>query len=297
MASPLVRIVTDSSCDLPAAIIEALKITVVPIVVRFGHEVYADGQLSREEFWHRTLTAPPYPETSQPSIGAFERTFDRLTADGSSVVCLTITSKHSGTYNCAWAASQRFPGLVRVIDTTTLSLGHGLQVVAAARAAAVGHIAEEIVALVTDIRQRMRMFILLDTIEYLRRGGRADGLMPLLDRVARVLRIKPILTLANGRLSLFTLVRSHKHGQARLKQEIERLMPVEQLAVVHSRFAEVAADMAQKLAQLTGLPFDPAQSNSSTSVIVGETGPALASHAGPKVIGVVAVRRRDSTAK
>lgn len=276
-----VHIVTDSGCDLPTAIIETLKITVVPLIVRFGSEVYQDGQLSREEFWNKATSAPPYPQTSQPSIGAFEETFERLTADGSSVVCLTITGKHSGTYNTAWAASQRFPGLVHVIDTASLSLGQGLQVLAAARAAAAGRIAEEIVALITDLRQRVKLFILLDTIEYLRRGGRADGLIPILDRMVRALHVKPLLTLVDGRLSPLTLARSHSHGLARLKQEIERLMPVEHLAVVHSRFAEAATDIAQKLAQLTGL--------SSSDLLVVETGPVLASHAGPKVIGVAAV--------
>ncbi|HIP95926.1 MAG TPA: DegV family protein [Anaerolineae bacterium] len=282
------RIVTDSSCDLPAALIEALKITVVPLIVRFGSEVYQDGELSRDEFWDRALSAPPYPQTSQPSIGAFEDVFASLTADGSSVVCLTVTSKHSGTYNSAWAASQRFVGLVHVIDTASLSLGHGLQVLAAARAAAAGRIAEEITALVADLQRRMRMFILLDTIEYLRRGGRADGIMPILDRVARALRVKPLLTLVDGKLSPFTLARSHSHGLARIRQEIERLMPVEQLAVVHSRFAEAANDMAQKLAQLTGLPL--------SDVLVAETGPALASHAGPRVIGVAAVHSEKNAA-
>jgi DegV family protein with EDD domain len=282
-----VRIVTDSSCDLPTALTEALKITVVPLVVRFGSEVYLDGQLSREEFWSRTLSAPPYPETSQPSVGAFEETFDRLTADGFSVVCLTLTSKHSGTYNSAWVASQRFAGLVHVVDTATISLGHGLQVLAAARAAAAGRIAEEIIALTTNLRQRMRMFILLDTIEYLRRGGRADSLIPILDRVARALRVKPLLTLVNGRLSLLTLARSQNHGLSRLRQEVERLMPVEYLAVAHSRFAETATNMAQKLARLTRLPL--------SDVVIAETGPALASHAGPGVIGVAAVRRENNT--
>lgn len=281
-----VHIVSDSGCDLPRALIEALKITIVPLVVRFGSEVYLDGQLSREEFWDKTMSAPPYPQTSQPSLGAFEEAFERLTADGSSVVCMTITGKHSGTYNTAWAASQRFAGLVHVIDTASLSLGQGLQVLAAARAAAAGCIAEEIVALVTDLRQRMRMFILLDTIEYLRRGGRADGLIPILDRVARALRVKPLLTLVNGQLSLLTLARSYSHGLTRLKQEVERLMPVEHLAVAHTRFAEVATDMAQKLAQLTKLPL--------SEILVGETGPALASHAGPKVIGVAVVQRENN---
>ena len=283
-----VRIVTDSSCDLPAPLIEALKITVVPLVVRFGSEVYLDGQLSRDEFWDRALSAPPYPQTSQPSIGAFEEVFASLTADGSSVVCLTVTSKHSGTYNSAWAASQKFAGLVHVIDTASISLGHGLQVLAAARAAAAGRIAEEITALVTDLQRRMRMFILLDTIEYLRRGGRADGIMPILDRVARALRVKPLLAVVNGRLSPLTLARSHRHGLARLRREVERLMPVEQLAVAHSRFAEAANDVAQKLAQLTGLPL--------SDVLVAETGPVLASHAGPKVIGVAAVHSEKNAA-
>jgi DegV family protein with EDD domain len=282
-----VRIVTDSACDIPTAIVEALKITVIPLIVRFGSEVYRDGQLSQDEFWDKAMAAPPYPQTSQPPMGDFEETFERLTADGSSVVCLTVTSKHSGTYNSAWASGQRFGGLVHVVDTASLSLGQGLQVLAAARAAAAGRIAEEIVSLVADLQRRMQMFILLDTIEYLRRGGRADGLMPILDRVARALRVKPLLVLVDGRLSPLTLARSHGHGLARLKQEVERLMPVEQLAVAHSRFAETANDLKQKLASFTGL--------ASSDILVAETGPVLASHAGPRVIGLAAISRETNT--
>ncbi len=289
MSSLPVRIVTDSGCDLPRALIEALKITVVPLVVRFGSEVYSNGELSREEFWEKAKAAPPYPQTSQPSVGAFEKVFERLTGEGASVVCLTLTSKHSGTYNSAWTASQRFAGLVHVIDTASLSLGQGLQVLAAARAAAAGRIAEEIVDLAKNLRERTKLFILLDTVEYLRRGGRADGLMPILDRVARALRIKPILNLVEGQLSLLTLARSHTNGLARVRREVERLMPVEQLAVVHSRFAEVAADVAQSLAELTGL--------SSSQMLFAETGPILAAHAGPKVIGVAAVQSEDKPGK
>ena len=132
-----IAIVTDSSCDLPRRLIERLKIVVAPLIVRFGPEVYEDGKLSLEEFWQKA-TGPHHPQTSQPSVGTFEALFERLVAQGKQVLCLTITTKHSGTFNAAHLAAQRFGQAVKVFDSLSASLGLGLQALAAAQAAQAG---------------------------------------------------------------------------------------------------------------------------------------------------------------
>ena len=132
-----IHIVTDSSCDLPRRLVERFKITVVPLIVRFGEEVYQDGELSVEEFWEKAA-GPHHPQTSQPSLGTFESLFERLVGQGKQVLCLTITGKHSGTFNTARLAARRFGEKVRVFDSFSLSLGLGIQALAAAQAARAG---------------------------------------------------------------------------------------------------------------------------------------------------------------
>ncbi len=122
---PKIAIVTDSACDLPEGLQNRHGIKVVPLVVRFGTEVYLDGQLTLGEFWNKARQGPPHPETSQPSAGMFEEAFAPLVEQGYHIICLVITSKHSGTFNSAYAASQSFPGQVTVFDTLSLSLAQG----------------------------------------------------------------------------------------------------------------------------------------------------------------------------
>ena len=134
-----------------------------------------------------------------------------------------------------------------------------------------------------EVRARSHLLILLDSVEHLRRGGRADGIIRVLGKVTRALRIKPVLTLSDGRLSLAALARSYSKGLGRVKHDISQLRAVECLAVIHTRSAEVARQMADVLAQSLSFGRD--------DIVVAETGPLLSTHAGRGVIGVAAVQR------
>jgi len=272
--------VTDSSCDLPRRLVEQFKIAVVPLVVRFGIEVYRDGELSPEEFWEKSTEICP-PHTSQPSVGTFEEAFGRLVAQGKQVLCLTITGKHSGTFNAARLAAQRFGEAVQVFDSHSLSLGLGVQTLAAVQAARAGRSMQEILTLLEDVRARMRLTIVLDTLENLRRGGRADGFIVIADRMARALNVKVIINVVEGQLRLMGAARSFRSALKRVMKQVEQLGPLEHLAVVHTRAQEMAEGMADRLAERFGFPRE--------RVWVQETGAALASHAGTGVIGVLAV--------
>jgi DegV family protein with EDD domain len=276
----VVGIVTDSSCDLPRRLVERLKIAVAPLIVRFGPEVYQDGELSAEEFWEKAA-GPHHPYTSQPPVGVFEELFERLVAQGKRVLCLTITGKHSGTFNAAHLAAQRFGEAVEVFDSLSLSLGLGLQVLAAARAAQAGRSLQDILALLEDMRARARLTIVLDTLENLRRGGRADGFIAIVDRMTRALNIKPVINVVDGQLRLLGAARSFQGGLKRVLSLVERLGPLEHLAVVHTRRQEMAEGVASRLAERIGFPRE--------RIWVRETGVVLASHAGAGVIGVLAV--------
>ena len=275
-----IRVVTDSGCDLPRRLVERFKIAVVPLIVRFGTEVYQDGELSVDEFWEKGA-GPHHPQTSQPSAGAFEEVFERLVAQGKQVLCLTLTGKHSGTFNSACLAAQRFGEAVKVFDSLSLSLGLGIQTLAAAQAAQAGRSMQEVLALLKDMRARIRVLLVFDTLENLRRGGRADGFIAVADRMTRALNIKPVINIVDGQLRLLGAARSFQRGLRRILSLVERLGPLEHLAVVHTRRLETAQEMAGRLAERTGFPRE--------RIWVEETGPALASHAGTGVIGVLAV--------
>jgi len=276
----VIQIVTDSSCDLPRELLSCLKIVVVPLVVHFGTESYFDGELSPHAFWKKAAEGAA-PQTSQPSPGAFEKVFEGLVAQGRKVLCITLTGKHSGTAETARLAAERFGAMVQVFDSQSLSLGVGLQAMAAAKAAEAGCSMEDIVALLEDLRSRVRTVVVLDTLENVRRGGRADGFIAIVDRMTRMLNIKPIVGFVEGHLQLFGVARSFRRALERVVEMVEELGPLEHLAVAHARNREKAEDMADRLAGRFGFP--------RARILVREAGAVVASHAGRGAIGVFAV--------
>jgi DegV family protein with EDD domain len=275
-----IRIVTDSSCDLDDELLDEFDIEVVSLTVHFGAEQYREGELTVEEFW-RKVRDRQRPTTSQPSIGAYEDVFGRLISTGVKVVCPTLTAKHSGTYNAARLAAEPFGQDVRVFDSHSLSLGLGLQALVAARAARDGLSMDGILALLESTRDRMRVLILLDTLESLRLGGRADTFIAVADRMTRALNIKVLINVVEGQLSLLSAARSFKSGLRRMRGLVEEMGPLEHLAVAHTRNQEMAEEMADTLAQRTGF--------SRERVWIRETGALLATHGGPGLVAVLAL--------
>lgn len=275
-----VRIVTDSGCDLPPPLRQQLDIESVSLTMHFGSEIYHEGELTADEFWAKSA-GPHHPQTSQPPVGAYEEVFERLVALGKQVLCVTITGKHSGTFNAAHLAAQRFGDAVTVFDSYSLSLGQGLQTVVAAEAARAGRSMAEIVATLESLRARMRLMIVLDTLENLRRGGRAAAFIAVADRMARALNIKVIINMEEGQLRLSSAARSFKSGVARVLDAVAQMGPLEHLAVVHTRNLATAQQAADQLAQRAGFPRE--------RIWLRETEGVLAVHAGPGVVGVMAV--------
>jgi DegV family protein with EDD domain len=275
-----IRIVTDSSCDLPADLLRKYEITIVPLTVHFGTDVFFDGELSKAEFWDKS-SGPHLPKTSQPSIGAFEKEFERLVIQGHTVLCVALTGKHSGTFNAARLAGERFGEAVTVFDSHSLSLGLGIQVLAAAEAASSGQTVPDIIPLLEDLRERTRLYIVLDTLEFLNHGGRAAAFMAVANRMTHALNIKLIVNLVEGRLRLLGPARSFEGALRRVRTLVEELQQLDYLCVAHTVRADTAETMAHRLAQCTDIPRE--------SIWVLETGAVLASHAGPGVLGVLAV--------
>jgi DegV family protein with EDD domain len=270
-----IRVVTDSSCDLPQGLIDALRIEIVPLTIRFGDEELVDREeLSTDEFWQRLETAKVLPETAAPSAGAFEAKFRELHARGATgIVCINLSSHLSATMQAAQVAAAAVAGdiPVQVIDSQSASMGLGNLCLTAARRAADGDSLESIVHEVVDRRDRTKLFAALDTLEFLKRGGRVGNARALL---GTMLSIKPVIELRGGIVEEAGKVRTRSKALKMLAAKAAE-GKIEHLAVLHGN----APDLDELLALLE--PVFPRD-----DIITGVVGPVIGTHAGPRVIGV-----------
>lgn len=272
-----VRIVTDSTCDLPIHLCEELGITIVPLNVHFGEVVYRDQiDLDSDQFLRLLSKSAELPKTSQPSAGLFEETFARLGADGSAVVSIHISSKLSGTIHSAEIARDalRSRCVVEVVDSRSASLGLGLIVLSAAQLANDGADARQIVNHVRRLAPNVHILFFVDTLEYLQRGGRIGRARALL---GTLLNIRPILKLEDGEIHPVEKVRTRSKAIDRLVEFVELFPELERLAIVH---ANTPADVETLLHRLE--PMYPRE-----RITVGQYGPVIGTHAGPGGLGIV----------
>jgi DegV family protein with EDD domain len=275
-----VRIVTDTGCDLPTGLeqeVRELGVKIVPFLFHFGHETFRDKMMPMQEFVSRAERT--WPTTAVPSSEAFAQAFRECVDAGQRVLCITVTSKHSSTYNAATLASQAFaPGQVTVLDSMSLSLGEGILVLSAARAAQAGKSLEHIIDLVKDLRRRLHVFITLDTVRFLVKGGRASRLN---GAIASVLRIRPILTIIEGELTLLESPRGRKVAKRRLIELAKSCFPAEVAGVGHIVAECEAKELTAELATETG--------TTAEELWFAETGMVLATHGGPGTLGTMVV--------
>lgn len=271
---PAVRIVTDSNADLPAALAAQHAIGVVPSLLNLDGRSYREGvDISRAEFYERLPTLKQPPTTAAPSTGDFEAAF-RACGDAL-VVSINLASKLSAVYNAARLAAESFGGRVTVIDSASVSMGQGWQVLAAAEAATAGAGLEAVLDIVRSVQRRARLMAALDTIEYLRRSGRASSLTTLM---GDLLQIKPLIEIANGEVRALGRVRTREKARDSLVAHIEALGPLERLAVVHTAALADAQALAARLAPRAAEP----------SVVVEATS-ILGAHVGPGTLGLAAL--------
>jgi DegV family protein with EDD domain len=270
-----VRIVTDSSADLPADEIERLGVEVVPLSIRFGDDEYTDGvDLSVGEFYDKLASSADLPETAAPAPGAFEAAFRRQREAGAdAVVCINLSSGLSATFQSAQNAAKAAEGLdVRVVDSRSITSGLGTQVMAAAEAAAGGAGPDEVVALVDDLVARTHVIGALDTLDNLKKGGRIGGAQALL---GSLLSIKPLLDISTGEVAEAGKARTRRKALEWLRDQVFALPAVEHLCVSHGK----APDLDDMLALLA--PRYPADSIRVTTI-----GPTIGTHGGPRVMGL-----------
>jgi DegV family protein with EDD domain len=280
-----VHVVTDSTADLPAGLVEAegLDITIVPLNVHFGAETFRDKiDLTNEEFFRRLATSPVLPTTSQPAVGDFEAAYRRLAADGGPIVSIHISSRLSGTYQAARLAAGTLGGegaTVAVVDSLNTSLGLGFLVIAAARQARAGAGLAEIVAQVERMVPQIHLVFLVDTLEYLQRGGRIGRAQALL---GSLLSIKPILRLDEGQVVPLRRERTRARALDALVAVASDLERVTTLGVIHSGAPADARTLAERLAPAVRPPLTP------EAILISEFGPVVGTHTGPGAVGFVA---------
>jgi DegV family protein with EDD domain len=278
-----IRIVTDSNCDLPQAMVDEFGITVVPMYINIGTESYLDGvEMSRQEFYEGLPHFDTHPMTSVPGPGVFVETFETLAAEGATeILSIHIASSLSAMASSARLAAEQWDKLpVKVFDSGNLTLGTGLQAVAAAKAAAGGRSMAEIMALLEDLASRTYCFAALDTVEFLRRSGRLTRFQWAL---ASVLQIKPLLKMNDGEYDM-ERVRTRKAALARVVHLLGGLGPLEELALVHTHAPEEAEALGREASYL-----DP-EGALSLSV---EVTPVIGTHIGPGAVGFVAIKARE----
>jgi len=272
-----VRIVTDSACDLLDETLTELGIGLVPLRIRFGDEELLDRQeLSTKEFWARCASSPDLPSTAAPSPGQFQAAFEEMADAGASgVVCINLSSKMSATIQSAHQAAETLAGRipVRVVDSLTVTLGIGLVVTEAARAAESGAGLDEVVEAAERAVGRLKLYGAIDTLENLKKGGRIGGAQALL---GSMLSIKPVIEVRDGVVEQESKQRTRSRSLQYLADKVRAAGPVSRLAV----FSADAPDLDEFLRLLEGItPTDGA-------TLFGDVGPVIGSHAGRGAIGV-----------
>jgi DegV family protein with EDD domain len=276
-----IRIVTDSTCDLPAELVRANNITVVPMYINVGAEAFRDGiDITRQQFYEQLPAFKHHPTPAAPSPGLFRQVYEQLAAEGATeILSIHIAVKLSAVVDMAAQGAKETTTIpVTVLDSRQLSMGTGFQVLAAAQAAAAGRSMPEIVAMLEDQISRTRTFAALDTLEFLRRSGRMNFALAFL---GSLLHIKPFLKMYNGNPTA-ERVRTRGKAMNRLIELLEQAAPLEQAAILHSHATDRAEALKKQVQHL--LPVG--------ELIFEEITPVLGAHIGPGVVGFSVISKK-----
>jgi DegV family protein with EDD domain len=271
----MIRLVTDSSADLPSDLVDRHGITVVPLTIRFGDEEYVDGRdLDPGQFWAKLQSTPNLPETAAPSAGAFLDAYRRLAEGGAEgIVAVCLSSEISATYQSAVIAAEEAPVPIKVVDSRMVSMALGFQVLAGAEAAEAGADLGGVTQTCLDAVARTNIVAALDTLEFLKRGGRVGGAQAF---IGGLLDVKPIIGFSEGVVSAAGRVRTRSKALSHLAAHLEKVAPsLAAVAIIHGgapdvdRFRQMVIDVVGDI-----------------DVVVSEIGPVVGTHSGPGIVGV-----------
>jgi DegV family protein with EDD domain len=282
----VVRIVTDSTADLPAELASELGITVVPLIVFFGDDAYLDGvELDNSSFYQKLAASKELPRTSQPPPAAFQEAFQQLIDEGADgILSIHLSSKLSGTYQSACTARDSLPEEARkvpieIIDSLSISVGMIYTLQNVARLAREGKNLDEVKAYAEDTLARTHILAVLDTLEYVRRSGRIGGASALL---GNMLSFKPLISLKEGEVIALERPRTRGKAYARVAQMLTEMEPIEYVGIAESN-DEVGHQLKAVL-----------QESYKGDLPIYRLGAALGTHTGPGTAAIAFVKGRTS---
>jgi len=276
-----VGIVTDSGSDIPRKIADELGIEIIPFQINISDREYRDGiDITQSEFYKKMIEQNIAPKTSQPALGVFVNTYQRLLGKFDALISIHISGKLSGAFHTAEMARDMLPGTnIRIVDSLSASMGMGGMVLEAYRALQKGFSIEQVVKMLDTIRDRVHLFVTLDTLEFLKRGGRIGRVKAFL---GSVLRIKPLVSVVNGEVEPIAKARNKREAVSMLLAETKRQVSAETRSII-TVLHTAAEEEAMKLKTLIQGHFSKAE------ILLREAGPALGTHAGPKALGISVV--------
>ena len=273
-----VRIVVDSTADVTDEI--RAKLSVVPLTVHFGEQEYVDGiTINHKQFYEMLVETDVLPTTSQPSPEAFAQVFRQAQEAGEQVVALTVSSKLSGTCQSAMIAAADFPDSVWVVDTKTVAIGCGILAELAVRLKEKGLSAPEIVARLEEERENIHVIALLDTLEYLKKGGRISKTVAF---AGGLLSIKPVVTIQDGEIHILGKARGSKQGNNLLVTEIQKAGGVDFTKPLMLGYTGLSDALLEKYVLDSGALWDGHGDCIQSTPICSVIG----THAGPGAIAV-----------
>lgn len=270
-------IITDSTSDLPLDFVEENKIHIVPLNIHLQDSLYKDGvDIQPSELYYRLRTEDIFPQTSQPSAGEFMEIYQTLKPDDE-VLVLCLSSELSGTYQSAEMArdmaAEEVDAEIHVVDSRSVSLGLGMQVIHAQKCFAEGKDMAQTLSELAEIRRRMRLIFAVDTLEYLARGGRISQLSK---RLGNLLQLKPVLHLEEGRIEVLDKVRTRsKAVQRMLEIFYKEASQAQQVGILHIDAPTEGQQLAQKVQEYYHGPL-----------LLAQCGAVIGSHAGPGTVGI-----------
>ena len=277
-----VKLIVDSTTDLPAEWLARWDIPVWAAFINFGEESIPDDGVSlpKDEFYRRLAVASELPRTSAPAAGTAAALIQQQLAKAEHVVFFTVASQFSSIYNTVLFAAQEIDPKgkrVTVVDSGQVTMALGWMVAAAAAAAEQGAGVEEVLAAAHSVRQRVRLWAAIDTLEYLQRGGRVNYWLA---SIGTLFQIKPIIDVRDGKVATVQRVRTMHKATQTLVDIVRECAPLERLAVLHTNFPGGAANLLEKLADVA--PPDTITVNVTI---------AIGTHIGPGCVGVALVRK------
>lgn len=280
----MIKVVVDSTADIPPDIRAGYHITVVPLMVQFGRETLRDDvDISRDAFYERLVASDQLPKTASPPVGAYEEAFRELSADGSAIVSISVASNLSATFGSSQQAAQLVDGArIACIDSRTVAMALTFMAIAAARAAQAGRSFEEVVALVEALRPRAVLYVALDTLHYLEKGGRIGRMRALL---GTMLSVKPILEVRDGEVQPVEQVRTWRRVPPRMVELMQARGAFDELSVLYTTGRENGEQLADLCAQRGLMARD--------RIRVVQAGAALGTHVGPGALGITGLLKVD----